>query len=143
MIKYLFKKKVEKEVAEHGKKIAIYTAVAMTGVGAYLIYKSAKKSRHDYENEFMEYLNHNEYVDNGYGVEEDVEGKNDLEKKVDEFNSRRITYENSPQVCLDEMEHYVDTVEDGKKEVNIDKEDYKEEEYENYEYYDGHVINKK
>lgn len=137
MIKYLLKKKLEKEVVENGKKVAIYTGVASIGVGAYLVYRIMKKSKKEYEN--IKYLDDIE-IDNENDIEEVDE--NELEEKILEFNSRRITCENCPHVSQEDLMRYVDKVKDAKKEVKLDTDSYREEEYENYEYHDGNLINK-
>lgn len=163
MITYLLKKKVEKEAKEHGKKLMVYAGVALAGVGAYWVYKSVKKSKMDFEEEERRYLTSDDYDDEQYAelfdkaIEDEYtvlfdsaidkeENKSiedsELEEKINEFNSRRINCDNCPHVTKEEMQDFIDKTKSSKDEVQINPKDYKEEDYENYEYYDGHIINK-
>lgn len=151
MITYFLKKKIEKETEEHGKKMMIYAGIALAGVGAYCVYKAVKNSRMNFEEEEERYLSHEDYDEDEYAelfdqaIEEvdkkDAE-KKDIEKKVEEFNSRRISCENCTDATQEEMQDFLDKAKDGKKDVQVNPEDYKEEEYDKYEYYDGHIIEK-
>lgn len=152
MINYLLQKKFEKEVEENSKKMMVYAGIALAGVGAFWVYKTMKKSKMNNEEQDHKYLTNKSYDEDKYkelfdqAIEEeekqDIEQK-ELEKKVEEFNSRRISYENCPQVSQEEMQDFLDKVKDGKNDVEVNKEDYKEEDYENYEYYDDNLIEKK
>lgn len=152
MITYLLQKKFEKEVEENSKKMMVYAGIALAGVGAFWVYKTMKKSKMNNEEQDHKYLTNKSYDEDKYkelfdqAIEEeekqDIEQK-ELEKKVEEFNSRRISYENCPQVSQEEMQDFLDKVKDGKNDVEVNKEDYKEEDYENYEYYDDNLIEKK
>lgn len=163
MITYLIKKKVEKEAKEHGKKLMIYAGVALAGVGAYWAYKAVKKSKMDFDEEELKYLTSDDYDEEKYAelfdkaIEDEYTGlfdsaiekektksseDCDLEQKIEEFNSRRITCENCPHVTQEEMQDFLDKAKSSKNDVEINPEDYKEENYENYEYYDGHIIKK-
>lgn len=59
-----------------------------------------------------------------------------LEEKIKEFNSQRITDENTPNASKNEMKSKLNKVEDTKDEVVINEEDYQKEKYEEYEYYE-------
>lgn len=151
MITYFLKKKIEKETEEHSKKVMVYAGIALAGVGAYCVYRAVKNSRMSFEEEEERYLSHEDYDEDEYAelfdqaIEEvdkkDAE-KKDIEKKVEEFNSRRISCENCTDATQEEMQDFLDKVKDSKKDVKVNPEDYKEAEYENYEYYDGHIIEK-
>lgn len=152
MITYLLKKKLEKEAEEHGKKIMIYAGVALAGVGAYCVYKAVKNSRMNSEEEELKYLNNKDYDEDEYAelfdqaieeVEKQDAQQKELEEKVEEFNSRRISCENCPDVSPEEMQDILDKAKDGKKDIEVNPEDYKEDKYDEYEYYDGHIVNKK
>lgn len=163
MISYLIKKKVEKETKEHGKKLMIYAGVALAGVGAYWAYKAVKKSKNNFEEEELRYLTSDDYDEDEYtqlfdkAIEDEYTGLfdsaiekeehksnegSDLEQKIEEFNSRRITCENCPHVTQEEMQDFLDKAKSSKDDVEINPEDYKEENYDKYEYYDGHIVEK-
>lgn len=141
MVKYFIEKKIEKEVEQNGKKALILTGAILTGIGAYASYKAIKKYmtnlRQD-DNQSEHYLIDSEYEIYNY---EDNE-KNELEEKVNEFNSRRINSDNSNHVSQEDMANYVNSIEDTKDEVEINKGDYKEDEYEKYEYYEEDLKDK-
>lgn len=133
MIKYLIKKKIQKEAEEKGKKALIYTGVVMTGVGVYLSYKMIKNHRQKRLDE-THYLIDSEYdLDDEFDYEEDSE-KSELQEKVEEFNLRRINCENSPHVPQEEVNHYINSIEDSKDNIEINENDYKEDKYDKYEY---------
>ena len=141
MVKYFIEKKIEKEVEQNGKKALIFTGVILTGIGAYASYKAIKKYMTNLkqdDNESEHYLIDSEYEIYNY---EDNE-KNELEEKVNEFNSRRINSDNSNHVSQEDMANYVNSTEDTKDEVEINKGDYKEDEYEKYEYYEEDLKDK-
>lgn len=133
MIKYLIKKKMQKEAEEHGKKVLIYTGAVLTGVGVYVSYKAIKNHRRKRQMDDAHYLVDSEY--DMYNYDDEVE-EDELQQKVDEFNSRRINCENCPDVSTEEMINYVESIKDSKDDVEINEEDYKEEEYDKYEYYE-------
>lgn len=70
------------------------------------------------------------------GFKEKEPEKDELEKKIDEFNSRRITDENTPDASTDEMLSKLNKVENTKDEVTINEGDYQKEKFEEYEYYE-------
>ena len=139
MVKYLIKKKMKKENEENGKKALIYSGAVLTGVGAYFSYKAIKNHKLNKELEEESYLEDSEYEIYNYDKEKDE--NNDLEEKVKEFNSRRINYDNCPQVSKEDLENYVNDSEVHKKEekneIDLDENGYKEEGYDKYEYYEG------
>lgn len=136
MIKYFLNKKVQKEVEEKGKKAVIYAGAIMTGVGVYFSYKAMKNYRKKKYIDDLNYLSFEQY--------EEVNEDSELEKKVKEFNSKRINCENCTDVSKEEMIKYANSIKDSKVDVNIDinEEDYKEEPYEEYEYIEEN-LNKK
>lgn len=138
MVKYLIKKKMKKKAEENGKKSLIYAGAVLTGVGAYFSYRAIKNRKLNKELEEENYLEDSEYEIYNYDKEKDE--NNDLEEKVKEFNSRRINYDNCPQVSKEDLESYVNESEVHKKEekneIDLDKNGYKEEGYDKYEYYD-------
>lgn len=153
MINYLLKKKIEKDVEEQGKKAMVYAGIALAGLGAYCVYKAVKNSRMNFEEEKLKYLNNKSYDEDEYAelfdqaIEEEEEKQDakqkELEKKVEEFNSRRISFENCPHVSQEEMQDFLDKIKDDKSDVKVNPEDYKEEDFENYEYYDDILTDKK
>lgn len=70
------------------------------------------------------------------GFKEIQPEKTELEEKIEEFNSKRITDENTPDASTDEMLSKLNKVEDTKDEVIINQADYQKEKYEEYEYYE-------
>ena len=141
MVKYFIEKKIEKEVEQNGKKALIFTGAILTGIGAYASYKAIKKYMTNLkqdDNESEHYLIDSEYEIYNYDDNE----KNELEEKVNEFNSRRINSDNSNHVSQEDMANYVNSTEDTKDEVEINKGDYKEDEYEKYEYYEEDLKDK-
>ena len=141
MVKYFIEKKIEKEVEQNGKKALILTGAILTGIGAYASYKAIKKYMTNLkqdDNESEHYLIDSEYEIYNYDDNE----KNELEEKVNEFNSRRINSDNSNHVSQEDMANYVNSIEDTKDEVEINKGDYKEDEYEKYEYYEEDLKDK-
>lgn len=136
MIEYLIKRKVKKEVEEKGKKVLIYTGAIATGVGIYFSYKMIKnrKAKKEIDNDTY-YLNNEEYdlYEEEYNDNNEIKDS-ELEEKIDEFNSRRLNSEDSLHVPQIEIDSYIDSVEDTKDDIEIDKDDFKEDEYEKYEY---------
>ncbi|MGL6107269.1 hypothetical protein [Romboutsia sp.] len=130
MIKYLVKKKVQKEAEEKGKKAIIYAGAIMTGVGVYFSYKAIQNHRQKKYIDDLNYLSFEEYDAEKHEEKEDDE----LEKIVKEFNSNRISCENCTDVPQEEMIKYANTIKDSKEDIDIKEEDYKEEPYEEYEY---------
>ncbi|MGL5311736.1 MAG: hypothetical protein ACRC92_00675 [Peptostreptococcaceae bacterium] len=142
MIKYLIKKKMQKEAEEHGKKVLIYTGAVLTGVGVYVSYKAIKNHRRKRQMDDTHYLVDSEYDMYNYDDEVEESEKSELQQKVDEFNSRRINCENCPDVSTEEMVNYVESIKDSKDDVEINEEDYKEEAYDKYEYYEDDLEEK-
>lgn len=161
MVKYLIKKKMKREAEEKGKKMLMYSGVVITGVGAYCSYKMIKKYKQNKKEMNERYLEDSEYdvyAYDEYGVDhececnnhqehncdcyhyedipEEKEPKTELEEKIEEFNSRRITDENTPDADVNEMESKLNKVEDIKNDI---EEEYKEDEYEKYNYYDDNL----
>ncbi len=138
MVKYLIKKKMKKKAEENGKKSLIYAGAVLTGVGAYFSYRAIKNRKLNKESEEENYLEDSEYEIYNYDKEKDE--NNDLEEKVKEFNSRRINYDNCPQVSREDLESYVNESEVHKKEekneIDLDENGYKEEGYDKYEHYE-------
>ncbi|RDY24623.1 hypothetical protein CHF27_000025 [Romboutsia maritimum] len=136
MLKYLIKKQVPKNVVpQKGKKAMIYGGTILAGAGIYFSYKAIqnhKKNKDDYN-----YLD-NEYnmYDYNYGENYKEDNEDDeLEEKVEEFNSRRINQDNCPHVEKEEMKQHLNNVQDNKENAEIDKEQYKEGYYDKYELY--------
>lgn len=126
MIKYLIKRKVEKEILQNGRKIAFYTGVAVVSTaGVYLSYKTMKKMRNKNEDE-IQYLEDSEYELNNLQNDE-------LKAKVDEFNSRRICSENCEDASPEEMIKQINSIKDDKENMKVDEHEYESQEYENYE----------
>ena len=128
MIRYLIKRKVTKEISENSKKIAIYTGIGIAAVGAYFSYKTFKNLKNSKEE--MYYIDNEKYEINN--LREELEHR-ELQKKVDEFNSRRISSENSEEVEQSEVKKYVDSIKDDKDKVNINENEYDKEKYDEYE----------
>ncbi|WP_042275158.1 hypothetical protein, partial [Faecalimicrobium dakarense] len=155
MIKYLINKKMKKEAGEKGKKILLYSGVAITGVGAFCSYKAIKKYKQNKNNE--NYLDDSEYdiyaydeygydhecgCENHEEVNEENFPKDELEEKIEEFNSRRITDENTPDADTNEMESKLNKIGNNKIDVKINENDYKEDGYNKYNYYDNNLKKK-
>ena len=129
MIKYMIKRKVKNEMLENRKKIAIYTGISVASTaGVYFSYKAIKKIKNKHKDE-IQYLECKKDKINVF--ENDLE-YNELKEKVDEFNSRRICCENCEDSSPKEMNRYVNSIKDYKKDVKIDE--YESEEYDKYEY---------
>ena len=78
----------------------------------------------------MYYIDNEKYEINN--LREELEHR-ELQKKVDEFNSRRISSENSEEVEQNEVKRYVDSIKDNKDKVNINENEYNKEKYDEYE----------
>lgn len=128
MIKYLIKRKINKEISENRRKIAIYTGITVATVGAYFSYKTFKKLKNNKEE--MYYIDNEKYEINN--LRNDLEHY-ELQKKVDEFNSRRLSSKNSEEVEQKEVKKYVDSIKDDKDKVNINEDEYNKEKYDGYE----------
>ena len=128
MIKYLIKRKVNKEISENRRKIAIYTGITIATVGVYFSYKTFKKLKNNKEE--MYYIENEKYELNN--LRKELEHK-ELQQKVDEFNSRRISSENSEEVEQNEVKKYVDSIKDDKDKANINENEYDKEKYDEYE----------
>lgn len=143
MVKYLVKKKMKKEAEEKGKKALIYTGAVLTGVGAYFSYRAIKNHKINKELEEERFLEDSEYEIYNYENDE----KSELEEKVKEFNSRRINFDDSNHSSKEELESYVkeseEIKEDEKDEIALDKEVYKENEYDKYDYYEEDLSKEK
>lgn len=139
MVKYLLKKKMKKQTEENGKRAFIYGGAVLTGAGAYFSYRAIKNRKLNKDLKEESYLNDSEYEI--YNYDKEKEENYDLEEKVKEFNSRRIHYDNCQQASKDELRNYVNESEvykEGEKnEIDLDENNYKEEEYDKYEYYEG------
>lgn len=128
MIKYLIKRKINKEISENRRKIAIYTGITVATVGAYFSYKTFKKLKNNKEE--MYYIDNEKYEINN--LRNNLEHY-ELQKKVDEFNSRRLSSKNSEEVEQNEVKKYVDSIKDDKDKVNINEDEYNKEKYDGYE----------
>ncbi|MGL5348415.1 MAG: hypothetical protein ACRDA3_13795 [Peptostreptococcaceae bacterium] len=142
MIQYLIKRKVKKEVEEKGKKVLIYTGAIAAGIGIYASYKIIKNHKQKNQDEDSYYLSNNEFDLYDYEDEEYSKEEEELEEKIDEFNSRRLNCDNCTQISQTDMNSYIDSIEDTKDEIQIDKEDYKEDKYDEYEYIEEDLENK-
>lgn len=139
-MKNLVKKKVQKEVKHNGKKALIYGGAVLTGAGAYFSYKAIKNHKLNKELEEDSYFQDSEYEIYNYDNNENSE----LEEKVNEFNSRRMNYDNCTHVSKEDLESYVnESQEDKKEDMDIDQNAYKEEPYEKYEYYEDDLSKEK
>ncbi|MGL4914078.1 MAG: hypothetical protein ACRC3Y_16775, partial [Romboutsia sp.] len=143
MVKYLIKRKMKKEAQQKGKKTLIYTGAVLTGVGAYFSYRALKNYKIKRELEEEQYLEDSEYEIYNYDNEMDRtedDYDDELEEKVNEFNSRRINHDTCPHVSKEELESYVkeseEYKEEEKEEIILDKNKYKEDKYDKYEYYE-------
>ena len=138
MIKYLITKVAEEEVERRmkDKKMMMYAAVGvLAGVGAYVSYRAIKNCMADRElDEDLEYLQsyedeldqdyyENEYIKEKVKKREEAEDK-ELREKVDEFNSRRLNFENEDIVSPKELSHYVE---------HINEDDISKDKYDEYE----------
>ena len=143
MIKYLITKKVKDEAMKKTKKALIYSGIVLTGIGAICSYKVIKKMKHNNKENETKLIPescgcgcHSHKEDTVTGFKEIQPEETVLEEKIKEFNSQRITDENTPDASTDEMKSKLNKVKDTKDEVIINKEDYQKEKYEEYEYYE-------
>lgn len=143
MIKYLITKKVKDEAMKKTKKALIYSGIVLTGIGAICSYKVIKKMKDNNEENETKLIPescgcgcHSHKEDTVTGFKEIQPEETVLEEKIKEFNSQRITDENTPDASTDEMKSKLNKVKDTKDEVIINKEDYQKEKYEEYEYYE-------
>ena len=146
MISYFIQKKLDEEVEQHSKKVMLVTAgVVLAGVGSFLAYKAIKKQINSVEEE-LKYLNdveldEFEYCDNVYTSNDEKEEETtvdpELQEKVNEFNSRRISCENCKDATREEMQHYLNITRDNKNQVEVDPSSYAEGVYDNYDLYEG------
>ncbi|MCC0666956.1 hypothetical protein [Clostridioides sp. ZZV14-6153] len=149
MLTYLIKRQMNKKDDGMSKPM-MFAGAVITGVGAYATYRMIKNIKSKSQMSQMidkEYYGNNQYNDYKYdefGYECDCSDKKqdyeyeELKKKVREFNSRRINCENCPHVSQEEMMHYVNSVKNDKKDIDLHEDDkknniYKEEEYKKYE----------
>lgn len=143
MVKYLVKRKMKKESQKNGKKALIYTGAVLTGVGAYFSYRAIKNHKINKELEEEQFLEDSEYELYNYEDEE----KEELQEKVNEFNSKRINGDEYPHTSKEQLESYVKESEEYKKEekdeIVLDENNYKEEEYDKYEYYEDDLSKEK
>ncbi|MGX4600633.1 hypothetical protein [Faecalimicrobium sp. JNUCC 81] len=150
MIKYLIKKKVKREAEEKGKKMLLYSGVVITGVGAYCSYKAIKKYKQNRNSEnYLDDSEYDIYAYDEYGcdhecgcesyeeVNEENFPKDELEEKIEEFNSRRITDENTPDADVNEMESKLNKVGNNKIDIKINENNYKEDDYNKYDHYEN------
>lgn len=134
MIKYLIKKKIQKETQENSKKALIYAGAVMTGVGLYFSYKSIQNCRKNKYIDEFDYLDFDEY-------NKQKEEEYELEQKIKEFNSKRINSENCTDVSKEEMIKLANSIKESK--IDIDNKDkYNEQPYEEYEYIEEDLIKK-
>ncbi len=147
MIKYLIAKVAQEEAERRmkDKKMMMYAAVGvLAGVGAYVSYRAIKNCMADRElEEDLEYLQsyedeldqdyyENEYIKEKTKKREEAEDK-ELREKVDEFNSRRLNFENEDIVSPKELSHYVDQIKVDKDNTDINEEDSSKEKYDEYD----------
>lgn len=145
MISYFIQKKLEEEVEQHSKKVMLMTAgIVLAGVGSFIAYKAIKKQINSVEEE-LKYLNdveldEFEYCDKVYSLNDEKEKEeqvdSELEEKVNEFNSRRISCENCNDATREEMQHYLNITRDSKNQVEVDPSSYAEGVYDNYDFYE-------
>lgn len=160
MLKRLMKNKIKEEVkntaVKSGKRGMMYAGVILAGAGVYFSYKMMKNCKgEDYkeENSYLEGSEYDVYDHKDYdeipfeneskneNIEENKSEPKDkkvdeLEKKVAEFNSRRISCENCTNPSAEEMRHFLANMDKDKKNMNIYHDGYTEgyrEEYDNHE----------
>lgn len=131
MIKYLVKKKIQKEAEQKGKRILIYTGAIMTGVGIYFSYKAIQNHR---EKKYIDELNYLSFDEYDEGIEELEKDENEIEEMAKKINSKRLNSENDIDIPKEEIIKYSDLAKDSKDDVEINEDDYKKEPYEEYEY---------
>ena len=162
MITHLITKKVKDKAMKKTKKALIYSGIVLTGIGAICSYNSIKKlkknnvkdvNNNEYEiklipkkcgcNHKHKSLNKKSKCACDSHVEDVITEFKDLhpedaelKEMVKEFNSQRITEENTPNASKYEMNSKLNKVEDTKDDIIINEDDYKSEKYEEYEYYE-------
>ncbi|QYE96817.1 hypothetical protein [Paraclostridium sordellii] len=104
------KDKKNQEILKKKRNKAIkFTTITALGigvtVGATMIYK---KSKSKYNEEYEDYMYNLENEDNNYEQEEE----NELQEKILEFNSNRLSYENESHSTVEELNKFVDNVEE-------------------------------
>ena len=104
------KDKKNQEILKKKRNKAIkFTTITALGigatVGATMIYKKTKSK---YDEEYEDYMYNLENEDNNYEQEEE----NELQEKILEFNSNRLSYENESHSTVEELNKFVDNVEE-------------------------------
>ncbi|CEP81021.1 hypothetical protein QJR30_11020 [Paraclostridium sordellii] len=104
------KDKKNQEILKKKRNKAIkFTTITALGigatVGATMIYK---KSKSKYNEEYEDYMYNLENEGNNYEQEEE----NELQEKILEFNSNRLSYENESHSTVEELNKFVDNVEE-------------------------------
>ncbi|CEJ74068.1 hypothetical protein [Paraclostridium sordellii] len=104
------KERKNQEILKKKRNKAIkFTTITALGigatVGATMIYKKAKSK---YDEEYEDYMYNLENEDNNYEQEEE----NELQEKILEFNSNRLSYENESHPTVEELNKFVDNVEE-------------------------------
>lgn len=96
------------------KLTAISLAGVGVGIGASIIYRNRKlkqQAEHKYYMDRLEeYISEQEEYERQESIKKKI--KDDLECKVDEFNSRRLNYENENHSSKEELERYTESAED-------------------------------
>lgn len=137
MIKCMVTKALQREAEkkmEESKNTLIYAGVvALAGVGVYFSYKAIKNYIYDKSiEEDLRYLkSFEEDIEEDYAKHKNED--EELKEKVDEFNSRRLNFENDEIVSPKELGHYIDQTKVNKDDIDLDKSDFEEDEYDKYD----------
>ncbi|CEO09839.1 hypothetical protein [Paraclostridium sordellii] len=113
------KDKKNQEILKKKRNKAIkFTTITALGigatVGATMIYKKSKSKYNEEYEDYMYNLENEDYMynleneDNNYEQEEE----NELQEKILEFNSNRLSYENESHSTVEELNKFVDNVEE-------------------------------
>ena len=135
----LIKPQPEIELIDDDSKFLKISLISLAGIGvgigAALIYRNMKLKRQAEHEYYMDRLE--EYIESQAEFERQEATKkklqDDLEEKVEEFNSRRICHENCEDASPGEIEKHINSIKDDKENMKIDTDEYKSVEYENYE----------
>lgn len=160
MLKCLMKNKIKEEVkntaVKNSKRGMMYVGAILAGAGVYFSYKMMKKRREvdylddsthdvdnykDYDGKILENEPKNASVEENKSESKDNE-KDELEKKVEEFNSRRISSENCTDPSQEEMRHFLANMNKDNNNINIDYNGFVEGHYEDYDHHEEDISKK-
>ena len=144
----LIKSEPEIELIDDNSKFLKISLISLAGIGvgigAALIYRNIKLKRQAEHEYYMERLE--EYIEGQKEFERQEATKkklqDDLEEKVEEFNNRRVSYDNEQHSSKEDIEKYSENEIDSDK-AKSKTQTYQEEHYDKNEIYDEDLKNQK